>query len=146
CGYAAYENQRRLLSGGRKVSATGRGATDRPLSGAGAGSTSQKSRTGGAGANSGSSAEGSAASESAKSTRSSSTIRFQLKAVDKELKAAQRRHAKLQGEMAEVASDGDHARLAELSVELAAIDTVLADAEERWLELAAEAEEVGMKL
>ncbi|MGB6059383.1 MAG: ABC-F family ATP-binding cassette domain-containing protein [Microthrixaceae bacterium] len=158
-GYAAYEEQRRRLSGGRKVSATGGGVAS-VVSDSASGKTASGNRASDKvatdGADSGrpdnsakgstKAARGTGSDEGAGSPRSSSTIRFQLKAVDKELRSAQKRHSKLQEELASVALGGDHQRMTELGAELAGIEADLADAEERWLELAAEAEAVGMKV
>lgn len=47
---------------------------------------------------------------------------------------------------AELAAATDHRELTRLSDELAAAQRVLDAAEERWLELAAEAEELGLDL
>ncbi len=158
-GYAAYEEQRRRLSGGRKVSATGGGVASGVSSSASANPASRNRAAGKVptdGADSGradnsakgstQTARGTGSDEGGGSPRSSSTIRFQLKAVDKELRSAQKRHSKLQEELASVALGGDHQRMTELGAELAGIEADLADAEERWLELAAEAEAVGMKV
>ncbi|MGB3409704.1 MAG: ABC-F family ATP-binding cassette domain-containing protein [Microthrixaceae bacterium] len=158
-GYAAYEEQRRRLSGGRKVSATGGGVSGRVAKAGSGKSGSSKSGSSKSGSDragtemassgtkgAGSRTPGAAAADGAAATRSSSTIRFQLKAVDKELKSTRRRHVKLQDELAVVATGSDHERMTELGVELAGIEAKLAEAEERWLELAAEAEAVGMKV
>ncbi len=151
-GYAAYEDQRRRLAGGRKVSATGGAPTDRASSGVAPapGPTTRAATTHG-GADATGSGEAPAGSKPGKPgqatpTRSASTVRFQLKAVDKELKAAQRRSTKLHEELAEVAASGDHQRMTELGAELAATEAQLAEAEDRWLELADEAEMLGMRV
>ena len=46
--------------------------------------------------------------------------------------------------LTEAAAAGDHAELARLGSEVAALDRAVADAEERWLELASAAEERGL--
>jgi hypothetical protein len=85
-------------------------------------------------------------SEAAAPARSTSTIRHQLKQAEKALAATQRRHAALAAQLVEVGAAGDHVRMADLGAELAAATAEMDAAEEAWLELAAEAEERGLKV
>ncbi|MHB1137445.1 MAG: ABC transporter C-terminal domain-containing protein, partial [Microthrixaceae bacterium] len=130
-GYAAYEQERRATRGGRRLSPSG-GAT----------AADRATRDGGA-ASAGAPANGAA---SGASGRSPSTIRHELKAAEKALAATQRRHAELSTRLAELGSSGDHVRMAELGTELADVAAEMDAAEERWLELATEAEERGLKV
>jgi ABC transport system ATP-binding/permease protein len=70
--------------------------------------------------------------------RTPSTLRHQLRQIDKEMAALEVRREKLGAQLAD-ASD-DHELLARLGAELAAVGSELTAAEERWLALAAEAE------
>ena len=74
-------------------------------------------------------------------TRSRSTIRNELKAAEKELARLERRHDELT--VAVAAAGADHAELARLGGELAEVDAARRHVEERWLELAEEAEQAG---
>src|SRR5690606_28462157 len=78
--------------------------------------------------------------------KSSSTIRHQLKQAEKALAAAQRRHAELSDALVSISASGDHVRLTELGADLATAEADMGAAEETWLELAAEAEERGLKV
>jgi len=71
-------------------------------------------------------------------TRSPSTVRHQLRTLEKQLAALERRRDELSTELA--AASDDHAALARIGAELAGVGAELGDVEERWLELAAEAE------
>ncbi len=77
------------------------------------------------------------------SGRSPSTVRRQLGQVERDVHAATDRRDAV---AAELAAATDHRELTRLSDELAAAQRVLDAAEERWLELAAEAEELGLDL
>ena len=76
-------------------------------------------------------------------TRSPSTLRFLLKDVDKELARLDRDRARLESELAATASGDDHGAMRRLGEELAAVLEAQQRAEERWLELADEAERAG---
>jgi ABC transport system ATP-binding/permease protein len=129
-GYAAYEQERREARGsGRRVSATG-GST--PAVGAVA-AVPGRATVASAGA-------------SGAAAKSPSTIRHQLKHAEKDLAAAQRRHAALSEELVGASAAGDHVRLAELGSSLAEAAAAMDRAEEAWLELASEAEERGLKV
>jgi ABC transport system ATP-binding/permease protein len=73
---------------------------------------------------------------SARKPRSPSTLRRLLDQAEKELAAASDERARLHGELA--AAGGDHVALAEVAHALAAAETRLAEAEERWLAVAEE--------
>ena len=75
---------------------------------------------------------------------SASTVRHRLRDASRELAAAQAKRALLEPSVTEAAAAGDHAELARLGSEVAALDRAVADAEERWLELASAAEERGL--
>ena len=75
---------------------------------------------------------------------SASTVRHRLRDAARELAAAQAKRASLEPVVTEAAAAGDHAELARLGSEVAALDRAVADAEERWLELASAAEERGL--
>ncbi|MGH8975429.1 MAG: ABC-F family ATP-binding cassette domain-containing protein, partial [Acidimicrobiia bacterium] len=68
--------------------------------------------------------------------RSPSTLRRLLDQAERELAAATDERSRLQAELA--AATGDHVALAEVAHALAAAETRLAEAEERWLALAEE--------
>jgi ABC transport system ATP-binding/permease protein len=74
---------------------------------------------------------------SAASGRSASTLRHLIAQVEKELSAAQAERDRLSEQLA---STSDHVELAELGTKLSAAEAALAETEERWLELADEAE------
>ena len=78
------------------------------------------------------------------SRRSPSTVRHQLRAAARALAGEQARHDELSAELA--AAGSDHERLAVVAAELAKVAEELATVEESWLELAAEAEEMGLDL
>jgi ATP-binding cassette subfamily F protein uup len=124
-GYAAYEDERRAVRGGRRVSAVGQAPAPRAERAPRAGDMPKDRATGG---------------------RSPSTIRHELKQAEKSLAASQRRHSQLSDELAELAASGDHVRMAELGTALASAAQEMDAAEERWLELASEAEERGLKV
>ena len=132
-GYAAYEDERRAARGsGRRLSATGAsnhatGASDGADSAAGAGESS---------------GEGVSA---AKPQRSASTVRHQLTKAEKALAAAQKRAAVLNDQLVAAAESGDHVALASLGTELESAEQLVASKEEAWLELAGEAEDLGLK-
>jgi ATP-binding cassette subfamily F protein uup len=124
-GYAAYEDERRAVRGGRRVSAVGQAPAPRAERAPRAGDMPKNRSSGG---------------------RSPSTIRHELKQAEKSLAASQRRHSQLSDELAELAASGDHVRMAELGTALASAAQEMDAAEERWLELASEAEERGLKV
>ncbi len=132
-GYAAYEDERRAARGsGRRLSATG---ASNPATGASDGADSAA----GAGESSG---EGVSA---AKPQRSASTVRHQLTKAEKALAAAQKRAAVLNDQLVAAAESGDHVALASLGTELESAEQFVASKEEAWLELAGEAEDLGLK-
>jgi ATP-binding cassette subfamily F protein uup len=137
-GYAAYEDERRAARGsGRRLSATG--SATGAATGAGRGGDS----AGGSGTGSGTGSGGSVSA--AKPQRSSSTVRHQLTKAEKALAAAQKRAAALNDQLVAAAASGDHVALASLGTELEAAEQVVASKEEAWLELAGEAEDLGLK-
>jgi ATP-binding cassette subfamily F protein uup len=81
-----------------------------------------------------------AASAAAPKARTPSTLRRLIQDADKELARLVRRRAAYEADVEAAAGAADHARLAELGAELAAIDAAVAEVEERWLELSAELE------
>ncbi len=70
--------------------------------------------------------------------RSASTLRHLLKEAEKDLAKLARQREKLAEQL--VSAGNDHTELARVGTELAAVDAAIAAAEERWLEVAAEAE------
>jgi hypothetical protein len=70
-----------------------------------------------------------------------STIRHELRAADRQVSELTNRREDL---VTQLSSSTDHQTLAALGVELGDVDAALAAAEERWLALAAEAEERGL--
>ena len=76
--------------------------------------------------------------------RSISTIRHELRAADRAVAALTRQLGEVEERLDAAGASGDHTALAEVGVELASVTAELADAEERWLALAAEAEERGL--
>lgn len=76
--------------------------------------------------------------------RSASTLRHLLRDAERDLGRVERRRAQLDEALATAVGDGaDHRELARLGSELADVAAELAAVEERWLELAAEAEAGG---
>jgi len=71
-------------------------------------------------------------------------VRHQLRAAARALAGEQSRHDELSAELADAGSD--HERLAVVAAELAKVAEELATVEESWLELAAEAEAMGLDL
>ncbi len=137
-GYAAYEDERRAARGsGRRLSATG------SATGAATGAGRSGDSAGGSGTGSGTGSGGSVSA--AKPPRSSSTVRHQLTKAEKALAAAQKRAAALNDQLVAAAASGDHVALASLGTELEAAEQVVASKEEAWLELAGEAEDLGLK-
>ncbi len=132
-GYAAYEDERRAARGsGRRLSATG---ASNPATGASDGADSAES----AGESSG------AGVSATKPQRSASTVRHQLTKAEKALAAAQKRAAVLNDQLVAAAESGDHVALASLGTELESAEQFVASKEEAWLELAGEAEDLGLK-
>jgi ATP-binding cassette subfamily F protein uup len=82
--------------------------------------------------------KGGAPGEPGGGSRSASTIGHQLRAVDKELARLGRRRDQLNEAL--VVPTADHLELARLGAELTGVQAALDEAEERWLELAEEAE------
>jgi ABC transport system ATP-binding/permease protein len=70
--------------------------------------------------------------------RSRSTVKRELAAAERELARVEERHAALTAEVA--AAGGDHEALARLGTELAELDGLRRDAEDRWLHLSDEME------
>ena len=79
-----------------------------------------------------------------KSKVSPSTLRRQIGEAERAMAKAQSDAERLNAQLVE--AGGDHQRLAQLSEELGHTHEVLAAAESRWLELAAEAESAGLTL
>ena len=129
-GYAAYEDARRASRSRRRVD-----AGVRPPSGAGAPSTMATST---------SPPTGSGGPDGAPKAASPSTVRFRLKAAEKELRAAQKVMVGLREDF-EAALD-DHVRLASIAEEMADAERQLDAAEEQWLELADLAEQLGLRV
>ena len=71
-------------------------------------------------------------------------MRHLLRQVDGDIRRLRERHAALEAELAGAA--GDHTALARVTEELAVVAAELAAAEERWLELAEEAESRGLAI
>jgi ATP-binding cassette subfamily F protein uup len=78
------------------------------------------------------------AAKAADGSRSASTLRHLLKTAEKELAAAERRRDRLTEELAAAGTDRD--KLAKAGTDLAQAEQEVREAEERWLELAEEAE------
>jgi ATP-binding cassette subfamily F protein uup len=115
-GYAAWDAARRESTGGRGGTLRGSSpSTDRP------GAPSRR--------------------EAGRSQRSVSTIRHELRAADRQVSELTNRREDL---VTRLSLSTDHQTLASLGVELGDVDAALAAAEERWLALAAEAEERGL--
>ena len=137
-GYAAWEEERRAARPGSRARAATVGGAERSASGSGGSSARLPGAQGppvatnptGVGAGSGPVASG--------EVRSASTLRHLLKQVDKELAALHRRHDALEAQLA--AAGEDHEALGRVGVEMAKVSAALAEAEERWLVLAEEAE------
>ena len=72
--------------------------------------------------------------------RSASTLRHEMKAVEKRMTALDARRGTLETAVEDAAAAGEHERLAELGPELAALGEEIARVEDEWLALAEEAE------
>jgi ATP-binding cassette subfamily F protein uup len=107
-GYEAYEQLRRAETGGGKVA----GATAAPK---------QKSPT-----------------KSTSGGRSHSTIRHDLKQVEKDMAKAEKRQARLTSELEDAGTD--HAELSRVGAELGQVGDEISSLEERWLALSEELE------
>jgi ATP-binding cassette subfamily F protein uup len=132
-GYAAWEAQRRkaLTSGGRSapsVAPTGsaRGGragpttkADKPATRSGSGGRPVGSRPAG---------------------RSPSTLRNLIREAEKDLARLDRQRAKLEGQVAEAATNGDHQELGRLGALLATVQEGQREVEDRWLTLGSELE------
>ncbi len=123
-GFAAWEADQHLRAGRRAMSATSAGVASPAArsaaptkAGAGAGAASRPERPRG---------------------RSMSTLRHQLKMVEKDMARAEAARDKLQAELATVGSD--HGALARIGNELAEAQAALDSLEEQWLELSTELE------
>ncbi len=129
-GFGAYEEAHRLTPRRRgSVSKGTRGAT---RSGSGGSKRSAETPTRPAQGGSG---------------RSRSSIRADLAGVERDQARARSEIGRLESEIAEVARrPGDHARLGDLSTRLADAMSTADAADDRWLELAAEAEAQGLDL
>ncbi|MDY7106572.1 MAG: ABC-F family ATP-binding cassette domain-containing protein [Actinomycetota bacterium] len=122
-GYAAWEDERRASR------TKGRAAT--------AGSVAEVAERAGGGSK-GSGGSGGGRSSRERTGRSPSTLRHLTKQVESEMRRLERRREALTAELADVTDD--HVALARIGGDIAAVEAELADAEERWLELAEEAE------
>ena len=78
------------------------------------------------------------------SKKSSSTLRRQLDAADRELAAAIAARDQLQAQLSEAATD--HEALLRISSELGERQLLVDTTEERWLALADQAESIGMEM
>ena len=124
-GYAAWEDERRAgRVRGRLQDQSRQTAAPRPAGAAptskGTGSTPKKP----AGA----------------STRSPSTLRFLIKDLDKEIAKLTKKRARIEAELADLASSGDHQAMVRLGADLDAVRATLDASEEQWLVLSEEAE------
>ena len=143
-GYAAYEDERRAARGsGRRLSATGAPTASGTASGSASVSASAGVGTGPGGASG--SSNSAVPRATSKPKRSSSTVRHQLKQAEKALAATQRRSLSLTERLVTAAAAGERVELASLGEELEAAKRSEESAEEAWLELAAEAEDQGLK-
>jgi ABC transport system ATP-binding/permease protein len=126
-GYAAWEADQHLRTTRRAASATSAGPPD--------------SRTGplDRGGSNVSRAVGSAAAPAGGKGRSVSTLRHQLRTVERDLSRAESARDALQAQLTEAGAD--HAALARLGHELAAAQAALGRLEEQWLSLSAELEQ-----
>ncbi len=127
-GFAAWEADQHLRAGRRAASATSSGPTPA------AAKSAAPARAGGAGAGSGGRPE-------RPRGRSMSTLRHQLKTVEKDMTKAEEARDRLQGELA--AAGADHGALARIGSELATAQGALDALEEQWLELSAALEGEG---
>jgi hypothetical protein len=67
-------------------------------------------------------------------------VRKELKAAERDVDAATRERDRVHAELATAAASGDHVALRDLTSQLTAVEQRLAEAEERWLALAEEAD------
>jgi ATP-binding cassette subfamily F protein uup len=135
-GYGAYEAERRLRRVKGRVAATG--ATTRDTDSPGAVTAARP--TGSTGST------GSTEPGSAPAPMSPSTLRHRLRTAERDLERHRTRTAELGEAMEAAASGGRHAEMAELAAELAGAAEEMSSAEERWLDLAGQAEERGLAL
>jgi len=122
-GYAQWEADRRAQGSGRAAPSVTAGRAAGERSGAkakGAGRPKARATT--------------------PSGRSPGTLRHLMKEADKELARLTRTQAELDEQVAAAAEAGDHAALARIGEEVAAVQARQREVEERWLELASELE------
>lgn len=124
-GYAAYEEERRSVRSRRRTASVGAAPTGAP--------DAVRPRTGTAGRT------------SSPGRPSPSKLRHDLMTVERELSALRRRRVELESAIGEAGRRGDHERLRVLGGDLTRLGSTLDAAEERWLELAAAAEERGLQ-
>jgi ABC transport system ATP-binding/permease protein len=154
-GYAAYEAARRAARSAGRVGVApsrsaappepgaatrGRGSGTAGGSGGGGSGTTGGSGGGAAGAGGGP-ASGSVRS-TRRSSRSPSTLRHLMRRADADMRRLQERQAALEAELA--SAGGDHVTLARIGEDLSAVAAELAAIEESWLDLAEEAESLGL--
>ncbi|MEZ5141638.1 MAG: ATP-binding cassette domain-containing protein [Acidimicrobiales bacterium] len=133
-GYAAWEDERRA----RRRRGRAGPADERPAHHDDGPPAASASASASSSPSSSASASASSSPSSSASSRSPSTLRHLVREADKLVARLQRRHDELAAELE--ASGHDRAALATLGVELATVAAELAEAEERWLDLAAELE------
>ncbi len=139
-GYAAWDEQRRVAGGARSLA----GRSPSVAASAGGGRTGPADGDAGPDGGGGSSVSEGGRRRSGRSGRSVSTIRHELRAAERQVKAL---GVERDGLMAELGAAGaDHVALAAVGQRLSAVEAVLAEAEETWLRLATEAEERGLAL
>ena len=152
-GYAGWEEARRAARGtpARSAATTkapkaagatkATGSTGSSAAGAD-GAKATKRSDGGAARSGGAEPSGTGAGPGPRSGRTPSTLRRLIKDTEKETTRLDRRKAKVEAELAEIAATADHTVLTEKGTVLAAILAELGAAEERWLELTDELDQV----
>jgi ATP-binding cassette subfamily F protein uup len=116
-GYVAWDAERRGRAGGaRRAPSVGDPSRDDTVRRPSAASPASKARAG----------------------RSHSTLRSLLKQADKDVARLERERVRVEAEVEAAARAQDHAALRRLGQDLAEVQTALAEAEERWLEVSEE--------
>ena len=138
-GFAAWDRDRKARVGTRQAMAPGH-TTGSTGSAPSAVSSPKSSRVSGAAAagNRGNGGGRAGGRGSKSGRRSSSTLGHLLRQVEKEVARLERQKVELEQQL--LAAGADHEALTELGGRLAEVDTALADAEDRWMELAEEQE------
>lgn len=147
-GYGAYREAQRHRHGGRTLERSGHGRSSGNGDSDGSDAGSDKTGVSGTSLNHNVSVETSDTDleERPHQAKSLSTLRHLHKSTSRDLKKLQERHNALETEINDAATSGEHESLATAGEQLNKISSELHVLEERWLEIAEEAEHRGVDL